>query len=172
MSPAVMVLWLTAVVALAGYLLLFAAARRPVTLRPGRLAVGSALAGVARLLLVVCGQEVDGYLDGGLIGLTLAAAAGLALARRCWLVRTRADELREQIRRACSGLFLTLEEPAPGRLRIRAKEEQGLRLVGLGRRLQGLVLCKRPEKGKMRLLLDWLMKEYPGPVPRVRITLE
>jgi hypothetical protein len=169
MSAAVLVLWVAASAALAGYLLLFVATRRPVSLRLGRLALVPGSAAAVRLLLAACGDDWHQGLDMGLTVLAGVGAVGLAAGRRCWLVRTSGEEFREQLRRACGGLFLALEEPAQGLLVV--KGESRLRLVGLARRVQGLVLCPRPEKGKVRLLLDWLAKQYPGPVPRVRITL-
>jgi hypothetical protein len=169
MSAAVVVLWVVAGMVLAGYLLLFVATRRPVSLRLGRLALVPACAAAARLLLAACGNDWHQGLDVGLTVLAGVGACGLAAGRRCWLVRTSGEELRERLRQACGGLFLALEEPARGLFVVQG--EPRLRLVGLTRRVQGLVLCPRPQRGKVRLLLDWLGKQYPGPVPRVRITL-
>ncbi len=167
----VLAAWAVLAGALAAYLLAFAL-RREVSLRPARLAVLAAAAGTARLLLTALGYPVAWPVDGGLTILLLASIVGLLAARRFWLVRATEEAVRVRIQSACGGLFLPLAEPVAGRLVVTARgQEHRLLLVRLGQELQGLVLCPRPDRGKVRLLVDWLAKQYPGPVPRVRITL-
>src|SRR5262245_41281452 len=154
------------------YLLLFLLARRPVSLRPGRLAVLAGLAVGLRLVLLACGEALESPLDRALSGLALAAAVGLVLLRRAWLVRSSAAALREELGLACRGLFLDMQEPREGRIRLVGRGEHELRMIEVGKRLQVLVLGPVPGPGKVALLLNWLAKQYPGPVPRVRIVLE
>jgi hypothetical protein len=168
----VLVPWVALGGVLVVYLLAFAA-RQDVSLRPGRLAMLTAAGGVARLLVVALGYRVVWPVDGGLMIAVLACTVALAAARRFWLVRATAQELREQVQAVCGGLFVAVAEPAVGRLVVTAKgQEHRLRLVALAKRLQGLVLCPRPAAGKVKLLVDWLAKQYPGPIPRIRITLK
>jgi hypothetical protein len=171
MNTAVMSLWVSVAVVLSVYLLLFAAARRPVSLRPGRLALLLSGAVLVRVLMATCGDELLWPLDGGLTVLALAGAGVLAAIRRFWLVRVTNHELREDLVLACRGLLLGLDEPLPHMLLVSARTEHRLFLGRFGPRLQCLLLCRRPAAGKVRLLVDWLAKQYPGPVPRVRITL-
>jgi hypothetical protein len=99
-------------------------------------------------------------------------ALALLAARRVWLVRETAETLREQIQTVCRGLFLAVQEARPGRLQLAARGEPALRLRRLTPRVQLLVLCRVAGPGKVALLCDWLAKQYPGPVPRVRIVLK
>jgi hypothetical protein len=164
--------WPAAGVLLAGYVGLFLAARRPVSLRPGRLAAFAAAALAARLLLLALGASWAGPLDLALAAGSAAGAAGLLLARGNWLLRAEADALRQQLQYAGRGLFLPHAEPSPGLLVFTAKGSSWrLRLTELGRRLQRVGLPRPPVTGKMALLVHWLSKQYPGPVPRLRITL-
>jgi hypothetical protein len=162
--------WLTAAVLAVTYLLLFLGAGRPVALRPGRLAllVGSVV--VARLVLLVLGMVlVDGFDI-----VLLVATGGLALllwgGRRFWLCRIERDVLREQIETACRGLFLPCTESAPGCFLLTAKTgSYRLWVKKCCRCVQLLVQPPRVGPGKPALLLAWLSKQYPGPVPRLRI---
>jgi hypothetical protein len=161
-----------AAVAPGGYLLLFVLARRPVALRPARL--GGLLAGLAglRLVLAAAGVPLQGSPE--VIGTAVlgGAAMALALARRAWLVRATGQELREQIRTACRGLFLGVQETPVGRLQLVALGKPTIGLWRLAARVQLMVLCRAPGPGKIALLCGWLAKQYPGPVPRLRIILK
>src|SRR5262249_29141207 len=109
----------------------------------------------------------------GLPAGALAGAAALALVRRWWLFKAPQGVLREQLRAACRALFLEHAEPGAREGTFTAKGQSWrLRLVGRGRRLQvgGLPGVQGP--GKAALLLEWLGKQSPGPVPRVRIVLK
>jgi hypothetical protein len=166
------VYWWAAAGALGGYLLLFAVARRPVSLRLSR--VGAILAAAVALRLGI--SPLVGLPEGpgewallagvGLVGLALG------LARRVWLVRATAEDLRRQIETACRGLFLGVGEKQPGRLTLTARGDPVLKVRRWTARVQGLVLCRPPGPGKVALLCAWLGKQYPGPVPRVRIVLK
>jgi hypothetical protein len=165
-------LWVAGAVLAASYVLLFVLARRPVTLRPARLSC--LLAGVVglRLVLLAGGEplEVPWELAGTVLLGVVAVA--LVLGRRVWLVRATAQELRGQIETGCRGLFLGVREVHPGRLELAARGEPALGVRRLAARVQVLVLCRAAGPGKVTLLLSWLAKQYPGPVPRVRIVLK
>lgn len=165
-------LWAVGTSVVGGYLMLFAMARRPVTLRPARIGCLVAIFLGLRLVLAGAGVPVEGTWE--VVGMVLAgaAAAVLVLARRIWLVRTTAEELRERIRSVCRGLFLGVREAPAGRLQLASQVNLVLRLRRLAPRLQLLVLCPTAESGKVALLCGWLAKQYPGPVPRLRITLK
>jgi hypothetical protein len=155
-----------------GYVLLFVLARRPVTLRLARFGWLLASLVVLRLILAVAGVPFQGLLES--IGTVLVGlvAAALLLAWRVWLVRATAEELREQIQTACRGLFLGLQEAPVGRLQLAARGEPALHLRRLAPRVQLLRLCRGAGPGKVALLCSWLAKQYPGPVPRLRISLQ
>lgn len=166
------VLWCASAFVIGSYVLLFALARRPVTLRLAR--VGGLLTVIVslRLILIAAGAPPEGWPSW--IGVILLAviAAALVLARRVWLVRATAEELNEQIQIACRGLFLVANELGPGRLRLVAPGEPTLHIWSLGSRVQALAIDRSLETGKAALLYSWLAKQYPGPVPRLRIVLK
>jgi hypothetical protein len=124
-----------------------------------------------RIGLLAGGYPLASVLDQVLTGFALCAAIGLGLVARAWLVRAESATLREQIETACRGLFLQCTEAGAGDFRLTAKTGVWhLRTFALSHRMQ-LVLLPRPGgPGKMSLLLQWLSKQYPGPVPRVRIS--
>jgi hypothetical protein len=164
--------WVAGAVVVAGYLLLFMLARRPVTLRLGRLGWLLAALVVLRLVLAWAGLPLEGWpewIATVLLGLT---AIALVPARRVWLVRSSPEALREQIQTACRGLFLGMEENPPGRLQLSAQGKPALLLRRLAPRIQVLVLCRVSGPGKVALLCDWLARQYPGPVPRLRFVLK
>jgi hypothetical protein len=152
---------------------LFLAARRPVALRLGRLSWLIGLAVVGRLVLIATGHPLTEGWDWMLTGAALLAAIGLRLAASVWLVRAEAGDLRRQIEEACRRLFLACEEPQPGRFRLTAHSEtQELRLAPVSRRLQLVRLPRSAARGKIALLVEWLSKQYPGPLPRLRRVLK
>jgi hypothetical protein len=166
------VYWWTAAAALSGYVLLFALARRPVSLRPRRLGALLAAATVLRLALVPLGSplEVPGELV--LVAAAGALAVPLLLRPRFWLVRATGEELRGQIRTACRGLFLAVEEKTPGRLVLTTRGDAVLGVRRWTAGVQGLTVCRPPGPGKVALLCAWLSKQYPGPVPRMRFVFK
>ncbi len=106
------------------------------------------------------------------LGAVLALAIALSTARRVWVFRVRQETLLERIRDACRRLFLTCEEPVAGHLVLKTKSEiRHLRWFSLGKRFLLVVLPRRSGRGKVELLLDWLAKQYPGPIPRIQIVL-
>jgi hypothetical protein len=165
-------LWAVGAVAVGGYVLLFVLARRPVTFRLARL--GWLLSSLVGLRLVLAGTGVPPQELGELIGMVLlgVVAVALVLARRVWLVRSSAEELREQIQTACRGLFLSVQAAQAGRLQLMVQGQPTLLLRRLAPRVQLLVLCRVAGPGKVALLCQWLAKQYPGPVPRLRIALK
>jgi len=165
-------LWILTGSGIAGYVLLFLLARSRVSLRPGLVARLLGVAVVARTVLLGCGYPLQSILDLVLTGSMVLTAGLLLLVRRAWLVRVTVEELREQLQTASRGLFLEVREPQPGRWVLVSKGEHELRLVGLTRRLQVLLLCPPPDAGKVPLLLSWLSRQYPGPMPRIRIVLK
>jgi hypothetical protein len=165
-------LWAVGAFLLGGYVLLFVLARRPVTLRPAR--VGCLLTTLVglRLVLAVTGVTFQGTWE--VIGTVLlgVVAMALVLARRAWLVRATGEALREQIQIACRGLFLGVQEVETGHLQVATRGKPTLRLRRLASRVQLLVVCRVTGPGKVALLCGWLAKQYPGPVPRLRIVLK
>ncbi len=165
-------LWGVGATAVGGYVLLFMLARRPVTLRLAR--IGGLLAGIVglRLVLTVGSGALPKPLELTGIVLVGAVAAALLGTWRVWLVRATAEELRKQIQTACQGLFLDVQEPRPGRLQLAVRGQPTVHLRRLAPRVQLLVLCRVTGPGKAALLCTWLMKQLPGPVPRLRIVLK
>lgn len=165
-------LWLAGAVGVGGYVLLFLLANRPISLRLGR--TGCLLASLAALRLlaarmgvpVVCPLEWIGIV---LVGLSILA---LALARRVWLVRASAEDLQGQMETAFRGLFLAVREPLPGRFHLASSDKPILRLRRLAPRVQLLIRYGTAGPGKVALFYRWLEKQYPGPVPRLRIVLK
>jgi hypothetical protein len=165
------IVWLAGAVVVAGYLLLFVLARRPVTLRLARLGWLLAFLVGLRLVLSLSGLPLEGWPERIATALLSLSATAL-MSRRVWLVRSSPEALREQIQTACRGLFLGVEENPPGRLQLSAQGKPVLLLRKFAPRIQVLVLCHVAGPGKVALLCDWLSRQYPGPVPRLRIVLK
>jgi hypothetical protein len=166
-------LWWGAAVVWAVYFALFLLAHRPVTLRLLRLGGLALVVAGLRLLLIPCGDSLANPLDIGLTVLTVLGGVVLWCCGRVWLARAEATMLREQIHTACRGLFLEYSEPRTGHLLLAARGGTWrLRLVGLSPRVQLVVLPPVTGPSKAALLLHWLSKQYPGPVPRLHIVLK
>ena len=165
-------LWTAGAVVMGGYVLLFLLVKRPVSFRLGRFGWLLAIIVALRLLVVMVGVPVSSPLEW--IGIVLAGVTVLALllARRVWLVRASAEELREQLETAFRGLFLTVRESLPGRLHLASNGKPILRLWRLAPRVQLMICSGAAEPGKVALFYSWLAKQYPGPVPRLRIILK
>jgi hypothetical protein len=163
--------WVVGAFVVGGYVLLFVLARRPVTLRLAR--VGCLLTTLVGLRLGLAAAGLPSQGTPEVVGTVLLGVAALALILgwRVWLVRATADELGKQIQTACLGLFLGVQV-VQGRLQLAAQGKPDLRLRRLASRLQLLVLCSVTGSGKVALLCSWLAKQYPGPVPRLRIILK
>jgi hypothetical protein len=167
------VLWLGGALVLGGYLLLFALARRPVTLRLARLGSILTVILVLRLVLVAAGVTLQGTLEAcATLLLGVVALSLMMLCHRVWLVRATGADLRAQVHTVCRGLFLGVTEAPPGRLQLAARGDPALRVWQLAARLQLLMLCHAAEPGKVALLCSWLAKQYPGPVPMLRFVLK
>jgi hypothetical protein len=167
------VFWWVATGVLAVYLALFLLARRPVALRLGRLEWFALTVIVFRLGMVLMGYPLEALADMTWFGITLLAAVALRFGSRAWLVRAEAGTLREQIETACRGLFLECAEPAPGEFVFTHKGNRWRLCVrGFGKQTQLVILPRVVGPGKVALLVHWLSKQYPGPIPRIRIVLK
>ena len=72
-----------------------------------------------------------------------------------------------------TGLFLDWAEPQRGTFEFKARGKSArMPWRRLGRRLQLVCVPRVWEPGKLFLLFGWLSKQYPGPIPRVRIFLK
>lgn len=165
-------LWWVAAAGGAVYALLFILARRPVALRVGRLGWLLLAVFVVRLGLLLMGYPLATWPDASLAGTAMLGAICCRLGTRIWLVRGGADDLRQQIETACRGLFLVCQEPQQGRFLLTAKgRTRRLQVLRIGRRLQFVVVPRPGGQGKVRLLVNWLSKQYPSAVPRLHIVL-
>jgi hypothetical protein len=101
----------------------------------------------------------------------VVVAATFFSMRGAYLVRARADSIRAEIEEACRRLFISKEEPQPCVLLLGARGILvPVRLVKMG--ACTLILFPRPPgPGKLTLFFDWLSKRYPGPIPRIRVSL-
>jgi len=167
------VLWCAAAAAGVAYTVLFLLARRPAAIRLGRVGLALCVVLAFRLILLGVGHPVATVWEAVVAGVALVGAVGFGLARRVWLVNVTAEEFREQVQMSCRGLFLPCAEAAPGHFLLTAKEGSWpLRLRRLSRRMQLVVGPCPGGRGKATLFVHWLSKQYPGPMPRVRIILK
>jgi hypothetical protein len=162
--------WIVAVAVLA-YAAFALLPRRPVGLWLSTLGRLALILAALRLVMTLCGYEMEGLWEWLAWGATLAAGAGLSLCRRLAVVRATPDKLSEQVRWACQGLFLACTEDARGFLLSHKQGTPRLGRVSLSGHWQLLVLPKPGGSAKVALLVDWLGKQYPGPFPRIRIVL-
>jgi hypothetical protein len=169
MTPPPLSVWFWGLfaVALATYLLL-AIVRQNVSLRPVRLGWFAAAAVVGRaMLLPTSSIELWEWLP---LGACAAAATVAPCAARIWLVRISPDEFRQRLDDACRGLRLELRQSSPDCVELVERQQvHSLRMTALskGRILIHLPRATRPSK--VALLVDWLSKQYPGPVPRIHV---
>jgi hypothetical protein len=141
-------------------------------LRAGRLSCFLAASLVLRIGLVLVCFPLASTWEAWLFAVCLALALLLGLAGRTWLLRTEEATLREQLQAACAGLFLDSAEPRPGVLELSARGAAvRLRWLRLGPRLLLVLVPRVRQPGKLFLLFEWLSKQYPGPIPRIRIVL-
>jgi hypothetical protein len=164
--------WCGAAAVLMAYVALFLLSRRATALRLGRLGwLALAVAGLRLVLALV--HPPTTALDWALSGTALGSGLALRLGARAWLVRAEAETLRLQIQTACRGLFLGCAEAEPGRVHLTAKAGSWqLRIMRISQRLQLVCLPHVAGPGKAALLVHWLSKQYPGPVPRIRVVLK
>jgi hypothetical protein len=164
--------WLIAAGTTAAYVFLFLCSRRQVSLRLRRMGCWLLVLLGSRLGIVLLGYPLTTQLDIGLTACAFVGAWGF-LMPRIWLIRAETQTLRQEIQTACAGLFLEFTEPLPGHwLLISKARSWPLRLINLGRNLQLIVLPRASGPGKVTLLVQWLSKQYPGPVPRLHIVLK
>lgn len=155
------------------YLTLFVAAARPVSVRFWRLAVAVLTVSALRAVLVIVGFAWQPVGDPSLAAVAVLLLAGRRHLARLWLVRIAADDFGRQIETACRGLLLACDGPSAGRFVFTVGEVTAeLRLYNMGKRLQFIVLPPIGLHGKVTLLNGWLAKQFPGPIPRIKIVLK
>jgi hypothetical protein len=166
-------LYLLAAAAGAVYGTLFLCARRAVALRAGRLAAAGLCLLLLRLIFVVVGYPLDGWLDAALVVAILPSSFVCLRYRRVWLMRVSLEELREQIASACRGLFLSFEEPSQGQFLFTAQgSTDEIRVLSLTSHIQLVRLPRCRRQSKVGLLVRWLSKQYAAALPTVRIILK
>jgi hypothetical protein len=162
-------LWLTFALTASVYLLL-AAWRKDVSLRPVRLGWLAAAAVLGRVILWPVSSIVSWeWLP--LVGCLIAAFIAPWI-QRIWLIHADHSEFRQRLDDACRGLRLEYREVAPGKLDL--VERQQVHRLRVGFLLTACVLIQLPRAArpsKVALLVDWLAKQYPGPIPRIHIHL-
>ncbi len=165
--------WSVAAIFAAGEILLLAFSRRPIAVRAWRVGAVAFLFGTLRLLLLAVGYSWQGWWDATLLVTFFVLAAVLLPARRIWLLRVQREYLREQIETACRGLFIEYQQAPTGHLNLKTKGvTHRLRLIPLFGTFFVAVLPRTTGRDKIALLLDWLDKQYSGPIPRLRIVLK
>lgn len=152
------------------YVALFLA-RKDVSLRPRVLALLGCVGLVAQLGFVAV-QWPSPDPDSTLILLSrLIFVAVFFSLRGVALVHARSDALRAELAEACRRLFIDVKEVRPGEVVVIARGiGVVVRLWKLGP-LTLLLFPRPPAPGKLTLLFEWLIKRYPGPIPRIRVTL-
>jgi hypothetical protein len=166
----VRITWTVVAVALLAYVAL-ALARQNVSLRLGRLGWFAVVGLTGQAAMWPLGIGTDPW-QGFAIAVALAIATGGLLFRRVWLLSLPHTELLARLRETCHGLFLDVDEREEGRLHLCHRTvSRTLRIGRLGRRYSWVIVPSAPPKNKIRLLADWLRKQFPGPIPRLRIRL-
>ena len=126
-----------------------------------------------RLVAVWIGLSWAGQWEWATFALLLAAGAGLLLAGRVWIVRAPLDVLQDQVREARGRLFLTCDESSSRCWTLTCKQRTcHIRYRRLGARFSLVLMPRASGHDKVTLLVDWLAKQYPGPVPRIHIVLK
>jgi hypothetical protein len=92
--------------------------------------------------------------------------------RRLWILRATRDTLSEQIHWACKGLALGCAQEGTTFVLEHRGMHFELRALPLAPKWQALLLPDRSASTKVALFLDWLGRQYPGPLPRLRIVLK
>ena len=150
----------------------FCLGSRPTALRSLSLAVGAAGVLLLRLLTAALEPRLGDRWELLLYTAFLLIAAGGLAPVEVWLIRTSTGEVKACLENGCRSLLLAPEWPTPRRfvLTVRGVEFAGS-LADFGR--FSLFWFPAPGKrGKPRLLVNWLAKQYPGPFPRPRIVLK
>ncbi|MCC2672387.1 MAG: hypothetical protein K0Q72_4859 [Armatimonadetes bacterium] len=146
---------------------------RPPALRSRSVALGAAGVLAARWLVLALDFRLGGAAELLWHTAYLLLAAGWIVPGEWWLIRSPAAEVEARLEQGGRALLVALQWPAPGRFMLPARglDYQG-RVVGVGSRLSLLWLPDPGKKGKARLLVNWLGKQYPGPFPRPHIALK
>ena len=150
--------------------LLLAVWRENVSLRPLRIGLFAAAAAGSRVILLFVSPLVAwDWLP--LAGCLLAAGVAPWI-RGTWLIRASPDEFRRRLDDACRGLHLEYRESVAGCLDLVEREQiHRLRIAAVSRACVLIRLPRAARPSKVALLVDWLAKQYPGPVPRIHIHL-
>jgi len=153
--------------------ILFALSGNPVSLRAGRLAFVVALFLLARGLLLVAGYGITGAGDGIAFAGAGTVVLLLLLLQRYWLLRTSAEEFCSRMEFAGRGLLMETSKAAPGLVLMQTgRQQQEIWYRELLPRLLLVCLPSGRKQGKVSLLLMWLGKVYPSPIPHPRIYLK
>jgi hypothetical protein len=161
--------WLLFAAVAATYLLL-AAWRTNVSLRPlriGGIAVAAMLSRVIlwSTLLIVSWEWLP-------IASSLIAVVIASWVQRIWLIHVDQVEFRQRLDEACRGLRLEARESPPGQLDLVERQHvQRLVVTAVSTAWVLIQLPRVARPSKVALLVDWLAKQYPGPVPRIHIHL-
>lgn len=153
--------------------LAFFLARKDVSLRVESLFALVSFFLAVRLVLLSTGVHESRtwwLLPGGYV---LLLSALLVTRRTSRSIHASASSIRAEIEEACRRLFIQQDEPAPGEIRLTAKGGTlTLRLLSHGGAFATILLPRRSDSPKLTLFLDYLHKRYPGPIPRIRVTLD
>jgi len=161
--------WSSLGVAGAIYLLL-AVWRENVSLRPLRIGSYAGAVAAGRVILL-WGLPLIGWEWLPMAGCLLVAGAA-PLVRGTWLIRAAPDDFRRRMDDACRGLRLECRESTRGCLDLVERQQTHcVRIVAAGRACVLVQLPRVARPSKVALLVDWLAKQYPGPVPRIHIHL-
>lgn len=165
------VLWAAVFLAWLGHNLLFRFARRPCGLRRYRWGWFAWLAVHVRAGLVFIGYPVTAWWDCGFFAIANFVALNIWLGKDEIYIHDDVAEVRDKIANACSRLFLTPERKTPDHyVFITADGAWNMYLIE-GHRIHRLLLPPLRAGGKVALLVQWLLKQYPGPFPRIKIVL-
>jgi hypothetical protein len=165
-------LWWVALGVLLVLTLLVGCRRRPVKIRLVSFGWWALIFVALRCLSAVVGDPVEAPEEWWGLTATLAAGGILCLCQRVWVVSASRETLCDQVQWGCQILFLHYTKSTTRTFLLTHKDvTQRLRLVALSRRWQVVILPKRRDSAKMALLVDWLSKQYSGPLPRFRIVL-
>ena len=156
--------------AIALYMTLFVFAAQPVSVRFSRLADMMLLVTAVRAGMILVGFPFEPTVDMSLALIAIGLLVSRRQMDRAWLVRIPAGDVGRRIATGCHRLFLEYEEQADGRFVFTAGGTTSqLRLFAIGKRLQLILLPPSNGHAKVTLLASWLAKQFPGPVPRIKI---
>ena len=157
---------------LAIYLLCFLGCRRPASIRVSRvgrwmiilIAVGSAIAA-----LWPGSPEIDWGITIGcsVVAIMLCPFSNLAL------LRISENQYRELVETGSKGLMLSCQAHQPRQIILEGRSRtSSIQVICLTRRMLVTILPRAVPRDKITLLLQWLPKVLPGPLPRIRVVLK